>query len=88
MKIPGIPRLLTINVFPAIWQALPADVKQGGIPSGYPMKAVKSIGLAVSECHSESGPLNTLIEETQIEIADLLNTLGTKLNELGILMTN
>ncbi len=36
-------------------------------------------------CHDDTGALETLVEDTQAEIADLLNQLGVKLNEAGIL---
>ena len=37
------------------------------------------------QCHTDAGELETLVEETQTEVADLLLQLGTRLNELGIL---
>ena len=40
------------------------------------------------QCHDDANALETLVEETQTEIADLLNQLGTRLFELGILRDN
>lgn len=40
------------------------------------------------QCHDDAGELETLVEETQTEIADLLNQLGTRLFELDILRDN
>jgi hypothetical protein len=39
-------------------------------------------------CHSNTDALETLVEDTQAEIAQLLNDLGTKLFEKGILRDN
>jgi len=36
-------------------------------------------------CHSDTDALETLVEDTQTEIGGLLNQLGTKLNELGLI---
>ena len=40
------------------------------------------------QCHSDEDALLTKVDETQAEIDDLLNQLGTRLNELGILDDN
>lgn len=37
------------------------------------------------QCHTDNNELETLVADTQTEIDDLLNQLGTRLNELGIL---
>lgn len=37
------------------------------------------------QCHTDAGELETLVEDTQAEVADLLTQLGTRLFELGIL---
>jgi formate-dependent nitrite reductase cytochrome c552 subunit len=38
-----------------------------------------------AQCHSDAGALRTRVDDTQTEIAGLLNQLGTRLNELGLL---
>lgn len=40
------------------------------------------------QCHSDEDALVATVDETQAEIADLLNQLGTRLNELGLLQDN
>ncbi|MBT8190060.1 MAG: ammonia-forming cytochrome c nitrite reductase subunit c552 [Bacteroidia bacterium] len=40
------------------------------------------------QCHSDEDALLATVDETQTEITDLLNQLGTRLNELGILDDN
>lgn len=69
-----------------------ADVAGGRDAGGHTFRVVSEDGELNTNgcvtCHSNTSALETLVEDTQAEIAQLLNDLGTKLIEKGFLRDN
>jgi formate-dependent nitrite reductase cytochrome c552 subunit len=69
-----------------------ADVAGGRDAGGHTFRVVSEDGELNTNgcvtCHSNTDALETLVEDTQAEIAQLLNDLGTKLIEKGFLRDN
>ncbi|MCO6476865.1 MAG: ammonia-forming cytochrome c nitrite reductase subunit c552 [Phaeodactylibacter sp.] len=66
-----------------------AEVADGRAAGGHTFRVASEGGdlnfAGCVQCHDDTGELETLVEDTQAEIADLLTQLGARLNELGIL---